>query len=210
MGDYRLPTPEEFAHWLTPRAALMRVKPHFDDPAVAERAIDGRLKGGRIRAATLRVPVGLPGPGWVYVIPPNQWEHLATDSMDWWDTGDIRVCVPPGPREAGGNYRHFDVRLDPAGIAALLAGAPPRLHLATPVAQSPSRAGRPRKDFWDDLVIATMKAVWEGELQAGKQADVERWMLDWASRNGHAIGETSVKAPAKKILAAHEGQKPNF
>jgi hypothetical protein len=73
-----------------------------------------------------------------------------------------------------------------------------------------SKAGRPRKDFWDDLVIATMKAVWEGELQTSKQADVERWMLDWASRNGHAIGETSVKAPAKKILAAHEGQKPNF
>lgn len=214
MGDFKLPTPEEFAHWLTPRAALMRVKPHFDDPAVAERAIDGRLKGGRIRAATLRIASGLPGPGWVYVIPPNQWEHLAGDSLDWWDTGDIRVCVPPGPRDGGGNYRHFDVRLDPAGIAALLAGAPPRLQLAMPmaqsVAQSPSRAGRPRKDFWDDLVIATMKAVWEGELQAGKQADVERWMLDWASRNGHAIGETSVKAPAKKILAAREGQKPNF
>lgn len=209
MGDYRLPTPEEFAHWLTPRAALMRVRPHFDDPAVAERAIDGRLKGGRIRAATLRVPSGLPGPGWVYVIPPNQWEHLATDSMDWWDTGDIRVSMPPGPREGGGTYRHFDVRLDPTDIAALLAGAPPRLQLAAPPS-APSRAGRPRKDFWDDLVIATMKAVWEGDFAPANQAELERWMLDWASRNGHAIGETSVKAPAKKIWAAREGQKPNF
>ena len=207
MGDYQAPTPAEFAQWLTPRAALMRVGAHFADADLAERAIDGRLKGGRIRAATLRGhSAALPGPGWVYVIPPNQWEHLATGDADWWDTGDIRVCVPPTPRDAGAVYRHFDVRFDPADIAALLAGAPPKLQLAT----SPSQAGRPRKDFWDDLVIATMKAVWEGDLQVSRQADVERWMLDWASRNGHAIGETSVKAPAKKILAAREGQKANF
>jgi hypothetical protein len=207
MGDYRLPTPEEFAQWLTPRAARMRVGAHFGDPALAERAIDGRLKGGRIRAATLRLPT-LPGPGWIYVIPPNQWEHLAADNGDWWETGDIRVCMPPNGRDSGGIYRHFDIRLDPADVAAMLAAAPPRLQAVAPPAAS--KAGRPRKDFWDDLVIATMKAVWEGELQTSKQADVERWMLDWASRNGHAIGETSVKAPAKKILAAHEGQKPNF
>jgi hypothetical protein len=199
MGDYRLPTPEEFAHWLTPGAALMRVRSYFGDPALAERAIDGRLKGGRIRAATLRMST-LPGPGWVYVIPPNQWEHLAGDSLDWWDTGDIRVCIPHGPRD-GGTYRHFDVRLDPADIAAMLAGAPPWLQ-ATEPPPSPSRAGRPRKDFWDDLVIATMKAVWEGDLQPASQAELERWMLDWASRHGHDIGETSVKAPAKKIWVA--------
>jgi hypothetical protein len=209
MGDYQAPTPAEFAQWLTPRAALMRIGAHFGDAGMAERAIDGRLKGGRIRAATLRVhSAALPGPGWVYVIPPNQWEHLAIDHADWWDTGDIRICVPPGPRDAGAVYRHFDVRFDPVDVAALLAGAPPKLQLAT----SPSQAGRPRKDFWDDLVIATMKAVWEGSLQVTRQADVERWMLDWASRNGHAIGETSVKAPAKKILTAcaREGQKVNF
>ena len=126
--------------------------------------------------------------------------------MDWWETGDIRVSMPPGPRDGGGIYRHFDVRLDPADIAALLAGAPPKLQLAPP--PSPSRAGRPRKDFWDDLVIATMKAVWEGDFQPASQAELERWMLDWAARNGHGIGETSVKAPAKKIWAA--GQKLNF
>jgi hypothetical protein len=177
---------------------------------MAERAIDGRLKGGRVRAATLRVhSAALPGPGWVYVIPPNQWEHLATDHADWWDTGDIRICLPPTPRDAGAVYRHFDVRFDPADVALLLAG--PRLQLATP-ASAPSRAGRPRKDFWDDLVIATMKAVWEGGFQPRSQADVERWMLDWAARNGHEISETSVKAPAKKILTAcaQEGRKSNF
>lgn len=211
MGDFRLPTPQEFAHWLTPRAALMRVRSHFGDPAMAERTIDGRLKGGRIRAATLRVSsAALPGPGWIYVIPPNQWEHLAAGNTDWWDTGDIQVSVPPNPRDGGGIYRHFDVRFDPADIAVLLAGAPPRLQLATPAPPAASRAGRPRKDFWDDLVIATMKAVWEGDLQPASQAELERWMLDWASRNGHAIGETSVKTPARKILAAREGQKTNF
>jgi hypothetical protein len=207
MGDYQAPTPAEFAHWLTPRAALMRVGAHFDDAGMAERAIDGRLKGGRIRAATLRVhSAALPGAGWVYVIPPNQWEHLATDHADWWDTGDIRICLPPTSRDGGAVYRHFDVRFDPADVALLLAR--PRLQLATP----PSRAGRPRKDFWDDLVIATMKAVWEGSFQPKSQADVERWMLDWAARNGHEISETSVKTPAKKILAAcaREGQKVNF
>jgi hypothetical protein len=207
MGDYQAPTSAEFAQWLTPRDALMRVGAHFGDAGLAERAIDGRLKGGRIRAATLRVhSAALPGSGWVYVIPPNQWEHLATDNADWWNTGDIQVCVSPTSRDAGAVYRHFDVRFDPADIAALL--APPKLQLAT----SPSQAGRPRKDFWDDLVIATMKAVWEGSLPVTRQADVERWMLDWASRNGHAIGETSVKAPAKKILTAcaREGQKVNF
>lgn len=216
MGDYRLPTQEEFASWLTPRAALMRVGAHFGDPGLAERAIDGRLKGGRIRAATLRRPSGLPGPGWIYVIPPNQWEHLPVGDADWWDTGDIRVSMPPGPRDGGGTYRHFDVRFDPADVAVLLAGAPPRLQLATPP-QPASRAGRPRKDFWDDLVIATMRAIWVGDFQPASQADVEHWMLDWAARNGHEIGETSVKAPAKKILAAfasptgiHEGRKTNF
>lgn len=208
MGDYKPPSSADFANWLTPRAALARAGAHFGDLGLAERAIDGRLKGGRIRAATLRVhSAALPGSGWIYLIPPNQWEHLATDNADWWDTGDIRVCVPAGPRDGGGAYRHFDVRFDPADIAALLAGELPRLPLATPAA---SRAGRPRKDFWDDLVIATMKAVWEGELRPTRQAEVERWMLDWAARNDHAIGETSVKTPAKKIMAACKGQKPNF
>lgn len=208
MGDYKTPAPADFANWLTPRAALVRAGAHFGDPAMAERAIDGRLKGGRIRAATLRIhSAALPGSGWVYVIPPNQWEHLASDNADWWHTGDIRVCVPGGPRDGGGTYRHFDVRFDPADITALLAGAP-RLQLAPPAPVS--KAGRPRKDFWDDLVIATMKAIWEGDLRPTSQAEVERWMLDWAARNDHAIGETSVKTPARKILAACEGQKSNF
>jgi hypothetical protein len=209
MGDYRLPTPEEFAQWLTPGAALMRVGAHFGDPALAERAIDGRLKGGRIRAATLRLST-LPGPGWIYVIPPNQWEHLAADSADWWQTGDIRIAMPSNGRDGGGTYRHFDVRLDPADVAMMLAGAAPRLQPAIPPSPAASKAGRPCKEFWDELVIATMKAVWDGDFAPVSQAELERWMLDWASRHGHGIGETSVKAPARKIWAARAVQKMDF
>jgi hypothetical protein len=71
-----------------------------------------------------------------------------------------------------------------------------------PVLREANKGGRPRKEFWDDLLIAIFAQIYEGALTPKSQADLENAMLDWASAHGHQLGETSVKGPARKLFAA--------
>ncbi len=206
MGDYQTPTPAEFATWLTPRAALMRIGAHFGDSDLAQRTIDGRLKGAGY------------GPRPCGSTPPPCRDRAGSMSFRPTSGSIWPPAMPTGGTRATSGSAFPQARampapstgtsmcgFDPADVALLLAEP------QAPARDTSPQPGRPAaQGFLGRSGHRHHEGGVGGELQVSRQADVERWMLDWAARNGHEIGETSVKAPAKKILAAHEGQKTNF
>lgn len=169
----------------------------------------------------------------LYPVPSAVWEHLShhnyANNLTLWASNDqTAIFSDYAIQDAGKKYQLFGVRFDPEGVRKMVAipsaatpatrapvasniptktpaPAPTPARAPTPAAPTPvSRAGRPRKDFWDDLIIATCRAIWLGDLKPQTQADIERWMLDWAAANRQEISETSVKAPAKKVFNAFQ------
>jgi hypothetical protein len=69
--------------------------------------------------------------------------------------------------------------------------------------------GAPRKKFWDDLFIEMFRQLWEGELTPERPSDIGNAMLDWAEKQGHKLGETSVKEPARKLFDAYKSGVKN-
>ena len=64
----------------------------------------------------------------------------------------------------------------------------------------PNKGGRPRAEFWDDLVIEMVRRIYEGDLKPKSQADLVRAMQDWVSEHGYAGGLTQIKPVAAKIF----------
>jgi hypothetical protein len=52
--------------------------------------------------------------------------------------------------------------------------------------------------------------IYRGEFKPERLAEVERAMLEWASANGHDLGESTVRDRARKLLKAidDEGENP--
>jgi hypothetical protein len=216
-----VPTKEEFEKWLRPRQALNLVAQYFFEFSHVPNAILGRLQGGAVQAAAVSSDAIKGSP---VLIDNVLWSHLAMGNKpDWWDTGDVKVYRQGSQYRATFEGWFYGVRFEPTAINEIIAGRSkivikpteattaqlqPEVKTSAPKGASnvisASRAGRPRKDFWDDLIIATCRAIWLGDLKPQTQAEIERWMLDWASVNGHAISETSVKAPAKKVFNAFQ------
>jgi hypothetical protein len=193
------------------------VNEYYNDLGVASRAIMGRLKGGLLVASGTKKDRTETK---VVSIPHQHWGSLAVKNADWWDTGDIRVWIS-GAHSGAGEYLYFDVHFNSVGLAAMVAGkskikrvplatspkfeAPPPSTPAVEAAKPPqSRAGRPSKGFWEDMVIAATRAIlYDDTLKAKTQADVLRWMADWAIENGHGHpGETALKERARKVFLA--------
>jgi len=55
---------------------------------------------------------------------------------------------------------------------------------------------RPRKDFCEPLLVAASVAIYAGFTPA-KIADVEKWMADGLSANGHEAGEVAIRKRAR-------------
>ena len=208
------PTIEEFEEWMTPRQALNFLAPYFSDFNLVPSAIMGRLQGGAVQAAALSSDISKEiSP---VLISAVLWSYLSVRGPDWWDTGDIKVYRTGNQHRATVDGWFFGINFEKTGVEAIAKGrskivkpaATPKTEApatkAPPPITAPSRAGRPRKEFWDDLIIATMKAIWDGDLQPQTYADVERWMLTWASDHDHKLSDTAVKEPAKKVFAAHQ------
>jgi hypothetical protein len=214
-------TAEEFAAWPLASQALKQVQAVQGNRAPS--AILQRLSDGLIRAYAAEAIVNAMPVQTLYPISIRIWRAVNEWGSHWnlafWDTNDTEVELYGTGTDPDIEVRLYGIRFDPVGIEKMLpaeakpspapvpARATPIPAPPEPVAQiiSSSRAGRPRKDFWDDLIIATMKAIWDGDLQPKTYADVERWMLTWASDHDHKLSDTTVKGPAKKVFAAHQG-----
>ena len=72
-----------------------------------------------------------------------------------------------------------------------------------------NKGGRPLADFWDSLWCAVCGSIYRGDLHPKRQADIERWMLQWASDHGHEVGESTVRPRARKLFEALNEEAEN-
>ena len=66
--------------------------------------------------------------------------------------------------------------------------------------------GRPRKDFWEPLLVAAGIAIYAG-FQPQRIADVERWMTDWLTVNGYEAGEVAIRQRARLLFNAYSAEQ---
>jgi hypothetical protein len=73
---------------------------------------------------------------------------------------------------------------------------------------SPPRhaGGRPRKDFWEPLLVAAGIAIYAG-WQPQRIADVERWMADWLADNEHEAAEVGIRQRARILFNAYAAER---
>jgi hypothetical protein len=214
-------TPKIFASWMLPHDALTLVTEVIVG-APPSRVILERLKGGLVKAAAIRSSTrGVLG-GVTHAdlveIPGEYWEGLLSE--DFWNSGDAHFNLRAGYGVGldAESVRCFGIRIEPTGIEELVAGLPkrktivqtsqPASNLGPTTASSsepprePSKAGRPRKDFWDALWIEICSQMYVGELKPDKQAKIEKAMLDWASANDHELSNQAARTRARMLLAA--------
>lgn len=86
------------------------------------------------------------------------------------------------------------VHFEAAALEALLPEKP-----GSQRESSPTRGGRPRKEWWDDLWCAIWGQIVHGELTPTSQAEIERAMLNWVEQRGESVAESTVKPLAKKV-----------
>jgi len=137
-----------------------------------------RIFGARFDPAGLRKIPGV-------VIP--------TDNLSKSDPTDV-VVIARAPR----TFESLRPKAAQRPVSASPAPVPARENTAR------SPVGRPSKDFWEDMVIAATRAIlYDDTLKPKTQADVQRWMADWAIANGHGHpGETALKERARKVFLA--------
>jgi hypothetical protein len=70
----------------------------------------------------------------------------------------------------------------------------------------PNKGGRPRKDFWEPVLVAAGIAIYAG-WQPGKIADAERWMADWLSARGHEASEVAIRERARALFNAYVAER---
>lgn len=125
MNDTPEPAPD-YAAWIEPSVAYARVHDHF------KAGRDGTLRwlGERLKSGLLTTYCGHFKPkrgaiSYGFLIPADVWEHwamLASEVMQFWNTGDITLYGERGD-EIG---RFFEVRFDPE----LLPKAKPQFDLS--------------------------------------------------------------------------------
>jgi hypothetical protein len=147
------------------------------------------------------------------LIPRFHWtffpEFQTGPELAFWQTGDIRFEMDEFTDTLNRtSVRYFGVRFEPKGIEEMIASAAPPVSLEppdTPQVQplaNPSKGGRPRKEFWDDFWIEICGRIYEGDLKPKTQADLERAMIEWVENRGYEVGETTIKAAARKLFNA--------
>lgn len=222
--------------WVPARdAALLLMQSYGYRETGAKSAVIGWCAAELVSARCNRaVWVGEGGPRRteddVYV-PTEFWEKLvrAPPVTADWVSGDFSAYLVD-VRAGSGLLRFFGVSFSKSSLVAQL---PPALQLPpasppssavssgtmaapttsparTPQADSgngaPHLGGRPRKDFWEPLLIAVGMAIYDG-FQPGRIADVERWMADWLSTNGFEAGEVAIRQRARAVFVAYEAEK---
>jgi hypothetical protein len=115
-----------------------------------------------------------------------------------------RVQAPPFL-----GFELVGTRFDPAPIIAFS-----KQTEVNPVGQQISpqtkhAGGRPPKPFWEQLWAAIAAQIYNGDWKPDKQSDIEKAMHNWLALNEESAGETVVRAKAKLLWDALNGEVGN-
>lgn len=210
-GASESPDPDEDSAWVPAREAVRRIMCVVDQKAdAALAAIIAYAKVGRIRARATVVTKQWYRQGYGQirseesrdaVIPNTFWgdflEGALTKRLDWqsgvfevrgFDVADQLKVTLTGVQ--------FDARnLDVIG--------PPPSDSTHSVPSIPSETGgRPRKDFWEELLIEISAAIYRGDLTPTKQGHIEKAMLNWLTDRGWSASPSTVRIRANKLWTA--------
>lgn len=180
--------------WISAAEALRRVAGAGDEH-LAILAICKRAHAGLVETVAMRFITG----GKVFdnvKLPARFWwaeGHAALEQN--WDTGDFETWV-----DRSLHLRAYGVRFSRKGIEEIVGPAPdaPDVVSDRPV----NTGGRPRAEFWDDMLIEIFRQLWEGGLKVTRQAEIEAAMKEWAEANGHSPSDSSIRQRARKLWAA--------
>jgi hypothetical protein len=218
LADYRQPalSTAEIASWWTPAQAAVYAIRCVGSVKSASNAIWQRLVAGQIATAALNssatVRDGTPNvctdP---QLIPRHFWKRFSEHGSDLWNAGDARFFVPSQTPKSSITYHCFGIRPNPTDVRETL--PPPLLEVPQEPEKPESQAiarkkgGRPRNEWWEDFWIDICGQIYEGALVPKRQADLERAMLDWATKHGHDLSEAYARQKAKKLFIRLENAR---
>jgi hypothetical protein len=187
--------------WVTPKRAVEYAAMCVGSKG-AQNAVWQRLQAGMIEAgARYRSYFGSntpPDEQWEPDIPPSSWTSFVADGSDLWEAGDAKFYWGQSTvLFVGVLLSATDLKSslpDPIEATEETKPAP----AATPARE---RGGRPRKDFWDELWVDICVQIYEAKLIPKRQADIEKAMLDWATKHGHDLSEATVRPRAKMLFS---------
>jgi len=128
-------------------------------------------------------------------VPPLQWKNGILTCTYWHiearETATVRIS---------------GLRFNTDGLYAFIASLPPATGKSAPdISKRPT--GRPRADWWDDLLIAMFRRLWEDNWTPRTQAEVVEAMHQWLADNPgddpdapRQAGDTALKERARKLL----------
>lgn len=179
--------------WISAAEALERVARECT-PHLARLAICKRAHAGLIETVAARFTNGNKVADNAR-LPPGFWWAEGHEALEQnWKTGDFETWVDRKFR-----LRAFGVRFSRKGIDEMVGPAP---DVSEVVSDRPVNAGgRPRAEFWDDMLIEIFRQLWEDRLKVTRQADIEAAMQDWAVANGHSASDSSIRQRARKLWA---------
>jgi hypothetical protein len=101
------------------------------------------------------------------------------------------------------------LRFDLDGLEQLASTITATDEFATGGKAAARAVGRPRAEWWDDLLIEIFRRLWEENWTPRNQADLVAAMHDWLANNPgddpdkpREAGDTALKARAKKLFDA--------
>ena len=197
--------------WLPALEALNLAKRHMA-PNTARIAICTRAHQGLIRARAKKFVIG--------DRPPQT--NAAVPAMFWWAKGHeaLQQIWPSGDFSTWIKHKHhlqaFGVEFNKADIFDMLGLKEPEPVPSPPPTPSPSAkpdpdpqrrepvvsGGRPRAEFWEDVIIEVARQIHYGELKATKQSDVHAAIAEWLTANCHDAAESSIRPRARKLWKA--------
>jgi len=205
---------EELTTWWTPKEAARYAATCVGDISAAQGGLWQRLVGGLIETAATassltpkgRAPIPTKTPE---IIPRRFWKDFSEHGSDFWN-GDARFFLPGSSTSSV--FQAFGIKLCPDDVRDCFPeptyrfvdkpakqSAEPSQDTASP---KQNQGGRPRKDWWDDFWIDICGQIYEGEMKPKRQADLEKVMLDWATKHGHEMSEATARKVAKKLFVA--------
>jgi len=204
--------PDLADEWLPALEALNLAKRHMAGET-ARIAICTRAFQGLIRARAKRVVFGKAAPLDDAAVPRRLWWAKGHEALQQiWPTGDFATSTSNGLRiqAFGVQFNKADI-FDMLGLKETAPVSPPPAP-DSPAAPAPPAhepvvsGGRPRAEFWEDVIVEVARQIHYGELKVTKQADVQSAMAAWLGSNGHYPSDTAIRERARKLWKAFSSE----
>ncbi len=187
--------------WLSAKETMRLAVGQLNSVSGASGTICSRAHDGLIRTRARRLAIGSQTHD-NREVPLRFWWARGEAALDQnWVTGDFETWLDQKihMRAYGVEFRKDDVLL------MLGLNSVPQ-HADT---KAPGKGGRPRGDFWEQMLVDVFKTVYDGDFKPKVQADIERAMMDWAIAREHETTITSVRPRARLIWQAIKDEDKN-